>query len=29
MDPDDTLEISLTVTNSGKVDGDEIVQLYS
>ncbi len=24
----DTLEISLTVTNTGKVDGDEVVQLY-
>ena len=24
----DTLEIALTVTNTGKVDGDEVVQLY-
>ena len=24
----DTLEISLTVKNTGKVDGDEVIQLY-
>ena len=28
MSSDDTLEITLTVTNKGKIDGDEIVQLY-
>ena len=28
MSPDDTLEITLTITNTGEIDGDEIVQLY-
>jgi len=28
MSPGDTLEITVTVTNKGKVDGDEVVQLY-
>jgi len=28
MEQGDTLEISLTVKNTGKVDGDEVIQLY-
>jgi beta-glucosidase len=28
MKQNDTLEVSLTVTNTGKVDGDEVVQMY-
>ena len=28
MSSDDTLEITVTVTNTGEIDGDEIVQLY-